>query len=112
MFAYCNNNPVMYRDDSGNAPSHVMVALYDGGGSTSYNDIRASRYLSSIGGVLVFDGREISKSEMANQAMKYPDCIIVYDARYCSDGCDGTCNPNMQIYNTWRISFCCLASVI
>ena len=35
MFAYCGNNPVMYRDDFGKAPFHVMVSFRDGGCSES-----------------------------------------------------------------------------
>ena len=95
MFAYCGNNPVMYRDDTGNSPSHVMVCLMDGGSS-------AIRYSTSIGDVLIFSGEGKDENTKHDYAKAFPNYIIVFDQRYCKDGCT-KCNPNMQIWNSYMI---------
>ena len=43
MFAYCNNNPVMYVDETGYALKHNTVLVNDGGGGNSYfNDVSST----------------------------------------------------------------------
>ena len=103
MYAYCNGNPVMYIDDSGNAPSHVMVSLYDGGGSTSNDGVTISRYSLSFGDIIILQGGGIDDKTKEMYAAKYPNCIIVTDGRFCNDDCE-KCNPNMQIYNSYMIT--------
>ena len=95
MFAYCNNNPVMYRDDSGNSPSHVMVCLMDGGPS-------ATRYSSSLGDVLIFPATGMNDDTKEFYANAFPDYIIVFDQRHCNADCN-ECNPNMQVWNSYEI---------
>ena len=38
MFAYCNNNPVLYEDSSGNLCRACIIAIPDGGGDTAEDD--------------------------------------------------------------------------
>ena len=96
MFAYCGNNPVIYTDDSGNIRSHVMVSFFDGGAL-------GSSYSSSIGTVLIIRSEGIDENTKNIYAEAFSDCIIVYDSRYCKEGCS-QCNPSMQIYNSYKIS--------
>ena len=103
MFAYCNNNPVIYTDNSGTSPSHVMVSLHDGGGSPSNDGITISRYSLSFCDVVILQGKGIDDKTKEMYAAKYPNSIIVIDGRFCNDKCI-ECNPNMQIYNSYKIT--------
>ena len=97
MYAYCGNNPVIYVDGSGNIRSHVMVTSLDGVGSS------LPRYSTSIGDVIILEANTIDDDLKKLCPSAFPNCIIVFDGRNCGDDCV-ECNPNMQVYNSYKIT--------
>ena len=105
MFAYCNNDPVMFKDETGNTPSHTMIMLTDGtsGGQPTIDFTYLARYNYESGVIFVLDGRLYDKKAKAIMSDKYPQFLFVYD-HLCRNSNCSHCNPNIQIYNSYLIT--------
>ena len=98
MFAYCNNNPVMYVDPTGEVACTMVSLDHEvlGDGSSDWQPFK--RYRTTSGTVVIYDGTRVDYETYRNivEAITYSGFIYVYDAR------NGE-NPNMQIFNSYLI---------
>ena len=65
--------------------------------------LASARYSYSGGNILIVNGSTFNEETKAFFAQTYSNTIIVFDGRYCKSDCP-ECNPNMQIYNSYKIT--------
>ena len=107
MYAYCGNNPVnrvdftgrCYFDANGNWCHDNWE--YIGGYQRKPSPVIEKQELS-CGTLIVVDSSKMGEREAASYL--FPNLIIARDSRKCKDGCQGDCNPNMQLVNSYRIT--------
>ena len=104
MFAYCNNNPVMYVDPAGNV-SCTMIQLnheivYDEYYQKTPYQRRCVSYYTKYGWIYIYNGSLVDKKLYEDKIVgKYSgNAILVFDARKSNKD-----SPNMQIWNSHMI---------